>query len=109
MLFVYGTLRSQFDNPGARQLRSQARLLRRATMPGAIYQISDYPGFRPEPPGEVHGELYQLDQPDVTLAGLDDYEGPDFQRVVLSGAWIYVYRHVPSDSLRISSGDFCAP
>lgn len=109
LLFVYGTLRSEFDNEGARTLRSQARFLRRATVPGAIYHIRDYPGFRSEPAGEVHGEIYQLPQPAATLAELDDYEGPDFERVVWSGAWIYRYRHTPSEDRRILSGDFCPP
>lgn len=109
MLFVYGTLRSEFDNPSARLLRSQARLLRRTTVPGSIYRLHGYPGFRPEPPGEVHGELYRLLRPAITLAALDRYEGPDFERVILSGVWIYRYRLAPPESQRIASGDFCIP
>ena len=109
LLFVYGTLRSEFDNPGARLLRSRARLVRRATVPGSIYHIGHYPGFRPEPAGEVHGELYLLSRPEATLADLDDYEGPNFERVILSGAWIYRYRHTPPESQLIASGDFCIP
>ncbi len=107
LLFVYGTLRSEFDNSGARLLRSHAVLLRRTTVPGSIYRIRHYPGFRFEPAGEVHGELYRLLRPTATLAALDRYEGPDFERVVWSGAWIYCYRHTPPASRRIPSGDFC--
>lgn len=109
LLFVYGTLRSEFDNSGARLLRSQAVLLRRTTVPGSIYRIRHYPGFRFEPQGEVHGELYQLKWPAETLTALDIYEGPDFKRVIWSGAWIYCYQHTPPESQRISSGDFCIP
>lgn len=90
-------------------LRSQAQFLRRAAVPGSIYRIGEYPGFRSEPAGEVHGELYQLNQPAATLAELDEYEGPDFERVLCQGAWIYRYQHTPPESSRLASGDFCIP
>ncbi len=109
LLFVYGTLRSKFDNPWARLLRSEARFLGHRTMRGSIYRIRHYPGFRPDPEGEVHGELYRLYRPAATLRILDRYEGRDFKRVLWWGAWIYVYQHKPADSRRIASGDFCVP
>jgi gamma-glutamylcyclotransferase (GGCT)/AIG2-like uncharacterized protein YtfP len=109
LLFVYGTLRSEFDNPYARLLRSQGQLLGPATVPGSIYRIDYYPGYRPEPAAEVHGELYRLADPASTLKALDEYEGPDFERVIRNGAWLYQYRNSPPADSRISSGDFCAP
>jgi gamma-glutamylcyclotransferase (GGCT)/AIG2-like uncharacterized protein YtfP len=108
LLFVYGTLRSEFDNPYARLLRKQATLVDRATVPGSIYQVRHYPAFRPEPAGEVHGELYRLIEPEATLHTLDEYEGPEFERVVVNNAWIYQYKNHPLEPLRILSGDFCA-
>src|ERR1700735_5239796 len=112
MLFVYGTLRSEFDNRYARLLRSQAELVGAATVPGAIYRVRHYPAYRPEPEGKVHGQLYRLTDAEHTLKALDEYEGEDFERVIVeaaqSQAWIYRYAKNPDESSRISSGDFCA-
>jgi len=108
LLFVYGTLRSAFDNPYARLLRTQADLIAPATVPGSIYRVMHYPAYRPAPAGEVHGELYRLRDPETTLKTLDDYEGSEYERVVVNGAWLYQYKNeLPVDS-RIASGDFCA-
>jgi gamma-glutamylcyclotransferase (GGCT)/AIG2-like uncharacterized protein YtfP len=109
LLFVYGTLRSEFNNRFARMLRETATLVGRATLPGSIYRVSDYPGFRPEPAGVVYGELYRLSQPTATLQALDDYEGSEYQRVVVNDVWVYQYKEPLPESSRILSGDFCAP
>lgn len=111
-LFVYGTLRREFDNDYARLLRSQADFVGRATVQGSIYRVEHYPAYKPEPAGEVHGEVYRLRDPGATLGVLDGYEGDDFERIPvdtpLGRAWIYLYRHdLPADA-RIFSGDFCA-
>jgi gamma-glutamylcyclotransferase (GGCT)/AIG2-like uncharacterized protein YtfP len=109
LLFVYGTLRSDFNNRYARLLRKDAVLVGPATVSGSIYRLSHYPAFRPEPAGVVHGELYRLNQPAATLKALDDYEGSEYERVMLNGAWIYQYKLPLPESSRILSGDFCAP
>ena len=108
LLFVYGTLRSEFDNPYARLLRSQAEPVGPATMPGSIYRVMHYPAYRPTPAGEVHGELYRLRDPETTLKTLDEYEGLEYERVVVNGAWIYQFRAQPHEDSRIASGDFRA-
>jgi gamma-glutamylcyclotransferase (GGCT)/AIG2-like uncharacterized protein YtfP len=107
LLFVYGTLRSEFDNRYARLLRSHADFVGRATMPGSIYRVRHYPAFRPTPTGKVQGEMYRLNDPEPTLEALDEYEDAEFERVVLNGAWIYLYKLQPADDRRIASGDFC--
>jgi len=126
LLFVYGTLRSEFDNRYARLLRSQAELVRKASVTGSIYRVDgfpNFPAFRPDPAGEVRGELYRLADPETTLKTLDEYEGSEFERVVVrgaqaqvrcaanseEGAWIYQYGTQPPEHSRIVSGDFCAP
>ena len=110
-MFVYGTLRSEFENEYARLLRSHGELIGVTTVPGSIYRVEHYPAWRPEPAGEVRGEIFRLDDPESTLAVLDDYEGQDFERVMietpLGRAWIYRYTHAPSGE-RIRSGDFCS-
>jgi len=111
LLFVYGTLRSEFSNRHALLLRERAELIGPAETSGSIFWIADYPGYRPDPPGLVRGELYRLHDPDAMLAALDRYEGSDFERTEVTvggaGAWIYRYRSQPPEGARISSGDFC--
>lgn len=108
LLFVYGTLRSEFGNRYARLLRSKATPAGKATVRGSIYRVRNFPAFRPEPDGEVHGELYRMAQPEQTLKALDDYEGEEFERIIVNGAWIYQYKVQPHEDSRIISGDFCA-
>lgn len=113
-LFVYGTLRSGFDNPFAARLRAESEFIGPDRVPGAIYRLGSYPGYRPHPGAEVHGELYLLSQPAPTLAALDAYEGEEFERVeilTLSGARAWIYRWVfdPPPAARIESGDFTRP
>jgi gamma-glutamylcyclotransferase (GGCT)/AIG2-like uncharacterized protein YtfP len=111
LLFVYGTLRREFDNPYARLLHSQAEFLGAATVRGAIYRVEFYPAFKEEPDGEVNGEVYRISDA-ATLTELDDYEGEGFERVKVETsrgeAWIYRYRGEPAAEARIASGDFCA-
>ena len=123
VIFVYGTLRSEFANAFARRLRDEADLLGRANVQGSIFLVAAYPGYQREPDGIVRGELWRLRDPGKTLAALDDYEGPEYSRVLVDVtpitamraeppsprcAWIYRYdREVHADS-RIASGDFLA-
>ena len=110
-MFVYGTLRSNFENPYARRLRSGALLLGTATVLGAIFDLGRYPGYRSDFPGQVTGELYEMHEPDGLLAVLDDYEGPEYRRILLHTAefglaWIYELVAVPPNAPRIHSGDY---
>jgi gamma-glutamylcyclotransferase (GGCT)/AIG2-like uncharacterized protein YtfP len=109
LLFVYGTLRRHFENRYARLLRDRAELLGAATVPGSIYRVGHFPAYRPEPAGDVHGELYRMQYPVKLLRILDKYEGPQFERITVNGAWLYQYKeHLPVET-RIASGDFCVP
>ncbi|HTA41486.1 MAG TPA: gamma-glutamylcyclotransferase family protein [Bryobacteraceae bacterium] len=108
LLFVYGTLRSEFDNRYARLLREDATLIGKSTVRGSIYRVRHFPAFRAGFEGEVRGELYRLHQPEATLKALDDYEGEEFERVIVNHSWIYQYKVQPPQNSRIASGDFCA-
>jgi gamma-glutamylcyclotransferase (GGCT)/AIG2-like uncharacterized protein YtfP len=113
-LFVYGTLLTAAGHAMGARLRREARLLGAASMPGRLYSLGRYPGLVEAPDIQglvqslVHGELYALNTPAVTLRWLDAYEGilphkPDrnpYARVerpvrLPSGetlsAWVYVY------------------
>ncbi len=112
LIFVYGTLRSEFDNPYARHLRAEAELLGPATVEGSIFRVAHYPGYLPQPGGTVYGEVYRLRTPEKTLAALDEYEGIEYLRlsVPLSGSgvdvWIYCYAQPLPLERKIESGDF---
>jgi gamma-glutamylcyclotransferase (GGCT)/AIG2-like uncharacterized protein YtfP len=91
VLFVYGTLRGEFENPHARRLREHADFIGNSTMPGSVFQVGQCLGYQREPDGIVHGELYRLHDPETTLAALDDYEGEAYSRIIVNDAWIYAY------------------
>jgi gamma-glutamylcyclotransferase (GGCT)/AIG2-like uncharacterized protein YtfP len=119
-LFVYGTLKSGFENRYAQRLRREARLLGRAHMPGRLYRIRWYPGMRPprDPKDLVTGELYRLLQPSKTLEVLDEYEeeyARELHRATLekSGengqqfrAWVYMYRQRLPEDRYVESGEW---
>ena len=115
-LFVYGTLKSGFQNRFARQLRREARLLGRAHMPGRLYRIRWYPGMRPSrnPDDLVIGELYKLRQPSKTLKALDEYEEHyrrELHRATLETgealqAWVYMYRQPRPEHCYMASGEW---
>jgi gamma-glutamylcyclotransferase (GGCT)/AIG2-like uncharacterized protein YtfP len=100
LLFVYGTLRSAFDNPYALLLRSRSVFVGPATVRGSIREMERYPAFSAGSDGEVQGEIYRLETPVATLAVLDNYEGDEFERVIITcrfgvgdeRAWIYQHR-----------------
>src|SRR5262249_8621857 len=126
-LFVYGTLRKNSDHSMARFLSENAKYLGEARVPGRLYDLGAYPGMTPAVTphptlspqrGEgwvrgdedewVHGDLFELRDPEATLAELDRYEGcplpgepAPFERAIVGAtrsgeepifAWIYWYR-----------------
>ncbi len=111
-LFVYGSLRSEFDNPHARLLREKAELVSRATVRGSLFRNGNFPGYRVEPDGIVQGELWKLREPESTLAALDEYEGSAYKRISVETsfgpAWIYLFIGDVRAEQRILSGDFVA-
>ena len=126
-LFVYGTLRGGLEPTGVAGRLHGARHLGDATLPGALYDLGDYPGAIPDPEthARVHGELIELADAADAFAWLDRYEGIDpddpegslFRRergrVLLAGGepldcWVYVYRGPVADRPRIAGGDWAA-
>jgi len=120
-LFVYGTLMSRYDNAPAVALRYAATRLGPATFRGRMHLVNarrafSYPAVieSADPADVVHGELYRLDDRAI-LRRLDEYEGPEYQRVTrgvtLEGgathnALVYLYI-APIDGLpRIADGRF---
>lgn len=123
-MFVYGTLRRGFTNPGREILDEHARHLADATVQGQLHDLGAYPGLvRPaEDPGPVRGEVYELvSEPDRAMQRLDRYEGargPDplpYERRQVEAdladgttidVWTYVWTEDPPPRSRIPGGDW---
>lgn len=95
VLFVYGTLQ-----PGASHWRLLEPFVagrpRRATMNGTLYDTGrGYPGLRLGGSASVPGWVVELADPcGAALSVMDDYEGPDYRRVLVTLAdgtecWTY--------------------
>jgi gamma-glutamylcyclotransferase (GGCT)/AIG2-like uncharacterized protein YtfP len=110
-LFVYGTLRKGSNNKFARLLAEQSQFVATARVSGRLYDLGRYPGARPAN-DSVAGEVFHIDE--SLLVVLDDYEGPEFERAIVSAqmddgraldCWIYWYIGADSGCL-IASGDW---
>ena len=72
-LFVYGTLKSDFENAMSKRLQNEAILEGKATVKGSLYDLGEYPAYVKDSKDLVHGELYHIIYPE-TLRWLDEYE-----------------------------------
>lgn len=117
LVFVYGTLRREGSNPI--EQFADAEFVGNATVPGRIYDLGWYPGFRftsdYNDTSEVIGEVYKVDQ--LGLERLDAYEGAPYlyQRKntlarLESGedvpVFIYEFNDIPAETQLMPSGDF---
>ncbi len=93
LLFVYGTLRSGFENNYARLLRAGSDFVGPAEVRGSLRAVGEYTAFAPDGDGVVQGELYRMREPAKLLSALDEYEGDEYERVEIQvngePAWIY--------------------
>ena len=127
LLFVYGTLlRGDRGSSGRGQrarLAREAEWRGRARTAGLLYDLGRYPGLvvSAQPGAEVHGEIFELADPEHTLRWLDAYEGivpgqpscGEYQRVLRpiaraegdpTVAWVYVYRNSVAGAVLIPDG-----
>ena len=125
-LFVYGTLRKTQRGKLHPYLKNNTLFIDNASLPGKLFQISDYPGAVPGPLYSrhlVYGEVYRLLRPNRVLHILDQYEecAPHFPKpheyrrvaetVTLSNgkrlqAWVYWFCHPVTGLKQIRSGDY---
>lgn len=132
-LFVYGTLRSTATSRLGREQRArlqrEGRSLSAAVVRGRLYDLGRYPGLvgSDDMADLVHGEIFELREPALSLTWLDAYEGvqpdlpelgeyrretwlallerealPDTQRGMT--AWVYVCARDLSAARRIAGG-----
>ena len=122
-LFVYGTLLTE-GNEFAAFLMANSVLYGSGKFKGKLYDIGEFPGavFQPSSEYDVHGQIFLMNQPEMILRRLDDYEGfgagqpepNEFIRTLISvetedkpvNCWAYLYQ-LPTDGLwHIRSGNY---
>lgn len=124
-MFVYGTLRPGFTNPGRDLLQRYGEHLGTAWTHGRLLIVQGLPALVVDAPDEskVVGDLYRLTDPEPALAGLDRYEGVQgptpgpyerqLREVILEGqdpcrAWVYVWTGQTAGARTIPGGDYQA-
>lgn len=75
-LFVYGTLLDK-ENEHGKHLSNNCTFHSKGKFKGKLYAIGEYPGAIYQPDGEqfVYGDIFIMNDPDITLKILDEYEG----------------------------------
>jgi gamma-glutamylcyclotransferase (GGCT)/AIG2-like uncharacterized protein YtfP len=116
-LFVYGTLRSQMNDPLHRLLETHAALVGTGTYQGKLYDLGRYPGVvrSRRNTDRVIGEIYRFSDSQRAFQILDEYEGHRFKRKRVTiiqedgksiASWIYLYARSVKRHPRIPSGDY---
>lgn len=121
-VFFYGTLRTGFTRRPQISIDSKLIFVGRGWIQGLLFDLGIYPAAVPGD-GRVWGELFEADDPETVLAGLDAIEGyrpaaPEqslYTRVqtpvVLDDgrtvtAWVYFYNAPLGQAPKILSGDY---
>jgi gamma-glutamylcyclotransferase (GGCT)/AIG2-like uncharacterized protein YtfP len=116
-LFVYGTLRSQINDPLHRLLEKDAILVGTGIFQGKLYDLGRYPGAIASrgSTDRVIGEIYRFSEPQRAFEILDEYEGHRFRRKRVTitqedgkviTSWIYLYARSVKRRPLIPSGDY---
>ena len=118
-LFVYGTLRKNYDLKLKDRVRHHLQYVGQAKVGAVLYDLGRYPGAIKSNGGEeVIGDVFLLTDPARVLRILDKYEGipegggKDTEFVRKKGrvqlrsgqpvnAWIYWYNARPKDKIKI--------
>jgi gamma-glutamylcyclotransferase (GGCT)/AIG2-like uncharacterized protein YtfP len=84
-IFVYGLLKSMYDNEAARFIRKHCILIGEGTVPGRLFDLGTYPGIVYETNAKtfVTGEVFEIITNKAGLVEyLDEFEecGPDFEQ-----------------------------
>lgn len=77
-IFVYGVLKSIYDNEPARFIRKNCDLIGDGFFSGMLLDLGNYPGaiFDANSESKVHGEVYKIKRnKDELVSFLDEFEG----------------------------------
>ncbi len=116
LIAFYGTLMRAFAVQRLLGLDAELRFVASCKIPGALYDLGDYPGLV-EADGAVAGEVFELLGPE-TLKSLDDFEEYDPAQPQASeyvrrplrliepdvDAWVYVYNRPVDPARAIAAG-----
>lgn len=119
-LFVYGTLKREFNHPVAQQISTWMEFIDEASVKGRLYDCGSYPGLVLDVGDSiVRGELFRVLDSERVFSVLDAYEGcstddpqpHEYRRVSVDvflsdemiNAWVYDYRADTSQLTRIDS------
>jgi gamma-glutamylcyclotransferase (GGCT)/AIG2-like uncharacterized protein YtfP len=123
-VFFYGTLMTPFNRPGRQRVNPQMAFAGRGSIHAALFDLGIYPAAVPSHDGStVWGEVYEMLDPAVVLAALDEIEGyrpaePErslYTRVLTDvalddggtlQAWAYFYNAPLGRAQRIESGNY---
>jgi gamma-glutamylcyclotransferase (GGCT)/AIG2-like uncharacterized protein YtfP len=123
LVFFYGTLMTPFNRPGRQRIEQLLAFTGRGSMSAALFDLGIYPAAVPASEGRVWGEVYEMLNPPVVLAVLDELEGyraeePEASLYTrlrttvtletgrLVDAWAYFYNAPLGGAQRIASGDY---
>jgi gamma-glutamylcyclotransferase (GGCT)/AIG2-like uncharacterized protein YtfP len=123
-VFFYGTLMTPFNRPGRQRVNPQMSFAGRGSIRAALFDLGIYPAAVPTNDGStVWGEVYEMLDPALVLASLDEIEGyrpaePErslYTRVLTDvaledgetlQAWAYFYNAPLGRAQRIESGNY---
>lgn len=123
LVFFYGTLMAGFDRRRRAGIDDKLRYVGRGSIQGSLFDLGLYPAAVPAQDSHIWGEVYEMADPAVVLAALDDIEGyrhddPDKSLYIRSQAdvalpdgtraraWVYFYNAPLGRAARIPSGDY---
>jgi len=116
--FVYGTLKKGSQIPERKPLDDKAHYLKEVTLRAKLFHLDGYPGavLSSDERDLVHGELYELKDPEATLVELDAYEGEEFERKLVDvffpefgfplECWAYLYKGPTQGLTPVPGGRF---
>jgi len=115
-LFVYGTLRNDYNLKLKNQVAKDLEYVGQGKVKANLYDLGKYPGaIRENNNNEVVGDVFLIENPDRTFKILDKYEGEKFTRNKnrirlrsgkLIDAWIYWYNQIPKEKQKIKYKDY---
>lgn len=123
LAFFYGTLMTGFDRRRRVGIESKLTYVGRGSIHATLFDLGIYPAAIPADDGRVWGEVYEMVEPRVVLAALDELEGyaPDdadrslYMRTRvpctledgrIADVWVYFYNAPLGQALQIASGDY---
>jgi gamma-glutamylcyclotransferase (GGCT)/AIG2-like uncharacterized protein YtfP len=123
LVFFYGTLMAGFDRRVRAGIDSKLHYVGRGAIRAALFDLGLYPAAVPAPESLVWGEVYEMEDPAMVLAALDEIEGyrvddPDSSLYLRQEtdvrlpdgtsrrASVYFYNAPLGQARRISSGDY---